>query len=438
MATEVVMPKLGLTMETGTIGSWLISEGEKIERGAPLLEVVTDKVTMEVEAQVSGVLRKILVQAGEEVPVTTSIGIIGEDGEDISSFESQLIANMAPTNGSDDVAQESVEAAPRISTEKSSENVVTTDSGESSSATGTENTGRQQVIAEGRPHKASPKARKMATDLGIDLGVITGSGAGGRIVSADLKGRMSTVSPTQQVPTSSLASEAYSPSVDSSVVVELTRTQEITAERLTASYQQIPHIHIGMEISCVWLQQFRQGYAIEGKKISFNDMIVKSVGRVLTEQPRFNSVLNGSSLTQLPEVNIGIAVDTPQGLLVPVLRNVPQHSLEEINTESRRVVDAARHGKLSPDDMMGGTFTISNLGMLGVSSFTAIINPPQVAILAVGAIEDRVVAIENHGMAVRPTMSVSLAADHRALDGAVCARFLARLKEILETPGLLV
>ena len=128
MATEVVMPKLGLTMETGTIGSWLISEGEKIERGAPLLEVVTDKVTMEVEAQVSGVLRKILVQAGEEVPVTTSIGIIGEDGEDITSFESQLIANMAPTNGSDDVTQESVEAAPRISTEKSSENVVTTDS----------------------------------------------------------------------------------------------------------------------------------------------------------------------------------------------------------------------------------------------------------------------------------------------------------------------
>ena len=167
-------------------------------------------------------------------------------------------------------------------------------------------------------------------------------------------------------------------------------------------------------------------------------MIVKSVGRVLTEQPRFNSVLNGSSLTQLPEVNIGIAVDPPQGLLVPVLRNVPQHSLEEINTESRRVVDAARHGKLSPDDMMGGTFTISNLGMLGVSSFTAIINPPQVAILAVGAIEDRVVAIENHGMAVLSTMSVALAADHRALDGAVCARFLARLKEILETPGLLV
>jgi len=436
MATEVVMPKLGLTMETGTIGSWLISEGEKVDRGAPLLEVVTDKVTMEVEAQVSGVLRKILVQAGEEVPVTTSIGIIGEDGEDITSFESQLVANMAPTNGSDDVAQKSVQAGPPISTEISSENVVTTDSGESSSAT--EITGRQQVIAEGRPHKASPKARKMAADLGIDLDLITGSGAGGRIVSADLKGRMGgNMSATQKMTTSSLASEAYSRSVDSSEVVELTRTQEITAERLTASYQQIPHIHIGMEISCVWLQQFRQGYAIEGKKISFNDMIVKSVGRVLTEQPRFNSVLNGSSLTQLPEVNIGIAVDTPQGLLVPVLRNVPKHALEEINKESRRVVDAARHGKLSPDDMMGGTFTISNLGMLGVSNFTAIINPPQVAILAVGAIEDRVVAIENNGMAVRPTMSVSLAADHRALDGAVCARFLARLKEILETPGLL-
>jgi pyruvate dehydrogenase E2 component (dihydrolipoamide acetyltransferase) len=192
-----------------------------------------------------------------------------------------------------------------------------------------------------------------------------------------------------------------------------------------------------MEISGVWLQQFRQGYAIEGKKISYNDLILQAVGRVLEEQPRFNSVLNGTTLTQLGEVNIGIAADTTQGLMVPVVRDVPNLSLEQIAAESRRLVDAARNGRLQPDDMAGGTFTISNLGMLGVSRFTAIINPPQVAILAVGTLEDRVVAIENHGMAVRPQMSVTLAADHRALDGAACARFLGRLKETLETPGLL-
>ena len=422
MATEVVMPKLGLTMETGTIGAWLVSEGETVTRGAPLLEVVTDKVTMEVEAQASGVLRRILVPAGEEVAVTTPIGIIAEADEEIGDFESHLAAKAGKAETAPDKSPEPVpmQAEPPPQ--------VTSDSPAS---------GPLPPAGPGRPHRASPKARKMAAALGLDLTAIAGTGPGGRIVSSDLKAHVGSAVP-QAVGAPEVQTVAATPvAAPASGPVELTRAQQVAAKRLTASYQQIPHIHIGMEISGIWLQQFRQGYAIEGKKISYNDLIVRAVGKVLEEQPRFNSVLNGTTLTQLGEVNIGIAADTPQGLMVPVIRNVPGLSLEQIAAESRRLVDAARNGRLQPDDMTGGTFTISNLGMLGVSRFTAIINPPQVAILAVGSLEDRVVAIENHGMAVRPQMSMTLAADHRALDGAACARFLGRLKQTLETPGLL-
>ena len=422
MATEVVMPKLGLTMETGTIGAWLVSEGETVTRGAPILEVVTDKVTMEVEAQTSGVLRRILIPAGEEVAVTTPIGIIAEADEEIGDFESQLAAKAGksgpgPSQSSEPATLPS-EPPAKIETVSPAPEPL-------------------QPAVPGRPHRASPKARKMAAALGLDLTAIAGTGPGSRIVSSDLKAHIGSAAP-QAVAAHEVRTVAAAPvAIPVSGTGELTRAQQVAAERLTASYQQIPHIHIGMEISGVWLQQFRQGYAIEGKKVSYNDLIVQAVGRVLEEQPRFNSVLNGTTLTQLGEVNIGVAADTPQGLMVPVIRNVPGLSLEQIVSESRRLVDAARNGRLQPDDMTGGTFTISNLGMLGVSRFTAIINPPQVAILAVGSLEDRVVAIENHGMAVRPRMSVTLAADHRALDGAACARFLGRLKQTLEIPGLL-
>ena len=418
MATEVVMPKLGLTMETGTVGAWLVSEGETVTRGEPLLEVVTDKVTMEVEAQASGVLRRILIPAGEEVEVTTPIGIIAEADEEIGDFETQLAAKAGKPGGA---------------TEASGPAPLPPVPGES----GFPAPDPVSHAGQGRPYRASPKARKIAVALGIELNAISGTGPGGRIVSSDLKAHAGPAAPEAVASPEASAVAPASAVVQASGPVELTRAQQVAAERLTASYQQIPHIHIGMEISGVWLQQFRQGYAIEGKKISYNDMIVQAVGRVLDEQPRFNSVLNGTTLTQLGEVNIGVAADTPQGLMVPVIRNVPSLSLEQIAVEARRLVDAARNGRLHPDDMTGGTFTISNLGMLGVSRFTAIINPPQVAILAVGALEDRVVAIENHGMAVRPQMSVTLAADHRALDGAACARFLGRLKQTLETPGLL-
>jgi pyruvate dehydrogenase E2 component (dihydrolipoamide acetyltransferase) len=424
MATEVVMPKLGLTMERGTIGAWLAEEGAEVQKGEPLLEVVTDKVTMEVESQVTGVLRKILVPEGVEVDVSLPIGIIAAADEDIS----ELLAETSPAPAEGQVAsgQES-DASPSAPSRE-----VAPDPGPAPASVAQP---PASAPGDGRhPHKASPKARKMAAAQGIDLNQVVGSGPGGRIVSADLETFVAQ-QPAASAPR--VAVSPASPDAGQGALVELTRPQQVAAERLTESSRDIPHIHIFMDVSAVWLEQFRQGYRIEGKKISINDLIVKATAKALGEFPRVNSVLEGNMVRQLEEVSIGFAVDSPQGLLVPVVRQVAARSIEEIAAETTRLIEAVRSGSFNPDDLSGGTFTISNLGMYGVSHFTAIINPPQVAILAVGAIEKRVVAMDNDAMAVRPQLTLDLAADHRVIDGALAARFLARLKEILETPGLL-
>ena len=394
MATEIVMPKLGLTMESGAISAWLVEEGQEVQKGQALLEIATDKVTMEVEAQAAGVLRKILVPPGEEVPVSTPIGVIAAADEDISSYDT-----VAPSDPASAASPPTPAAPP---------------------APVADSAGR-------RPHKTSPKARKIAVKHGLDLSGISGSGPGGRIVSADV---LTLVERVQPAP-------APAPAPVAEGRVELSRAEQVAGERLTASYQQIPHIHLSMDVSAVWLQQFRTGYELEGKKISFNDLIVKATARTLGEFPRVNSLEEGGHFRYAAQINVGIAVAAEQGLVVPVLRDAADKTIEEIASEGTRLIDAARRGQLRPDDMRGGTFTISNLGMFGVSRFTAIINPPQVAILAVGAIENRVVAAGADAFAVRPQLTLTLAADHRVVDGALGARFLARLKEVLETPGLL-
>ena len=408
MATEIVMPKLGLTMESGAISAWLVEEGEEVQKGQALLEIATDKVTMEVEAQADGILRKILVSAGQEVPVSTTIGVIAAADEDIGSYVAATTSAPAPSTPPAPAAAPSSSAPPPTPSPQAP-------------APSDDSDGR-------RPHKTSPKARKIAAEHSLDLSGVSGSGLGGRIVSADVlalveQARLAPV-PTPAVPVAE-------------GLIELSRAEQVAAERLTASYQQIPHIHISMDVSAVWLQQFRTGYQLEGKKISFNDLIVKATARTLSEFPRVNSLEEGGHFRYASQINIGVAVAAEQGLVVPVIRDAAEKTVEEIALEGTRLIDAARRGELGPDDMLGGTFTISNLGMFGVSRFTAIINPPQVAILAVGAIENRVVASGADAFAVRPQLTLTLAADHRVVDGALAARFLARLKEVLETPGLL-
>ena len=421
MATEVVMPKLGLTMERGTIGSWLKGVGDPVERGEPLLEVVTDKVTMEVEAQASGVLRMILVAEGEEVDVATPIGVIAGPEEDLSAFEA---APEAVASGPDpdpeppppsDTGSPGPPAAPAAPAAPA---VPATPAAPAAPAVPA-----PAARDGGRPHRASPKARRLAAERGIDLTAIAGSGPGGRVVSADVEAHRS--DPEVAVPGAAAEAER----------VELTPAQRVGAERLTASYQQAPHIFLEIQVSALWLQRLRSGYQAEGQRISYNDLILKAVAAALVEHPRLNSHFVDGCLEQHRSVDIGIATDTGSGLLVPVLRGAQSLGIGEIAAEARRLTDSARQGKIGVDDLQGGTFTVSNLGMFGLSRFTAIINPPQVAILAVGAIEPRVVAVEGEAMAVRPAMNLTLSADHRAVDGAAAARFLARLRELLESPG---
>ena len=413
MATEIVMPKLGLTMESGTVSAWLVEEGKAVKKGQALLEIETDKVTMEVEAQVDGILRKILVEAGKEVPVSEVIGVVAAADENIEKYL-KVIPAQAETPTSAIAPPAEVVAAP-VSEQRVQTPVATIDAGAS--------------VDGQRPHKASPKARKMAADKGIDLSRVTGSGPSGRIVSSDV------ISLVGQEPSQIIGAKPVEIGAEGEIT--LSRAEQVAAERLTFSYQHIPHIHISMDVSAVWLQQFRQGYKLEGKKISFNDLIVKATAKALGEFPRVNSFEQGGAFHYASQVNVGVAVASEKGLVVPVIRGAGDKTVEEIAMEGVRLVDAARHGRLSPDDMVGGTFTISNLGMFGVSRFTAIINPPQVAILAVGAIENKVVAAGAGAFAARPQLTMTLAADHRVVDGALAARFLARLKEILETPGLL-
>ncbi len=418
MATEIVMPKLGLTMESGAISAWLVEEGQEVQKGQALLEIATDKVTMEVEAQADGILRKILVPVGQEVPVSTTIGVIAAADEDIDSYvaaaPSDPVPTAAPSDPTPPATPAPVAAPPPTSAPAASTPVSPAPA--------------PSVATDGqRPHKTSPKARKIAAEHGLDLSGVNGSGPGGRIVSADVLALVEQAR-TAPAPVSAPVAEG---------LIELSRAEQVAAERLTASYQQIPHIHISMDVSAVWLQQFRTGYQLEGKKISFNDLIVKATARTLREFPRVNSLAEGGHFRYASQINVGVAVAAEQGLVVPVIRDAAEKTVEEIALEGTRLIDAARRGELGPDDMLGGTFTISNLGMFGVSRFTAIINPPQVAILAVGAIENRVVASGADAFAVRPQLTLTLAADHRVVDGALAARFLARLKEVLETPGLL-
>ena len=430
MATEIVMPKLGLTMESGAISAWLVEEGQEVQKGQALLEIATDKVTMEVEAQADGILRKILVPVGREVPVSTTIGVIATADEDIDSYVAAAPSDPAPSSSPAPATTPSDSAppatpAPAAAPPPTSAPAAPTPT---SPAPALQAPAPSAATDGRRPHKTSPKARKIAAEHGLDLSGVNGSGPGGRIVSADV---LALVEQARLAP----APTPVAPVAEG--LIELSRAEQVAAERLTASYQQIPHIHISMDVSAVWLQQFRTGYQLEGKKISFNDLIVKATARTLREFPRVNSLDEGGHFRYASQINVGVAVAAEQGLVVPVIRDAAEKTVEEIALEGTRLIDAARRGELGPDDMLGGTFTISNLGMFGVSRFTAIINPPQVAILAVGAIENRVVASGTDAFAVRPQLTLTLAADHRVVDGALAARFLARLKEVLETPGLL-
>jgi pyruvate dehydrogenase E2 component (dihydrolipoamide acetyltransferase) len=398
MATEVILPRLGQGMESGTIVRWLKSEGEQVQKGEPLFELDTDKVTQEVEAEASGVLLKIAVPEGE-VPVGQTVAFIGEAGEPV------------PAAGADP-AREEAAPAPRPAPA-----VEAPAAGNGQPATG------------GARVKASPLARRIARERGIDLTSVRGTGPDGRIVAEDVEraeaapARRAVPAP-QAVPVGEVESRPLS-SVRKTIARRLTQAWTVPAFQLTVS---IDMTRAGELVA-------KQRELNPDVRITVTDLLTKLCAQALMRHPDMNVQYTDDALLAFPSADVGIAVAAPQGLVVPVVRGAERLTLAQIAQVRADLVGRARDGKLRSDDLEGGTFTISNLGMYGVEQFVAVLNPPQASILAVGATVERVVP-RGDELAVLPLMSVTLTCDHRALDGATGAEFLKTVKAFVEDPAL--
>ncbi len=412
MAIKIQMPKLSDTMSEGRIIKWLKKEGEKVGPGDVIAEVETDKANMDMEAYDDGTLLKIVAKEGDRVPVGGLIAVLGEVGEDVTSIlsepastpkrenEQKTVAQTVAANQSS-VGKVASVAAPTVPTPATSQPAATKDNGRL---------------------KASPLAKKLAQERGIDIGEVKGSGTSGRIVRRDVEG--------------------FSPVVSSSAAkytdVPLSMMREAIAKRLTQSNVDAPHFFLTAEVKMGNAIAFRESLNQfdEKNKISYNDIIVKACVAALKEHPQVNATFLGDKIRMFSNVHIGIAVAIDDGLITPVLRDADKKGLRQISQEAKELASRARDKKLRPEEYSGSTFTISNLGMFDVDDFTAIINPPEAAILAVGSIVEKPVA-ESGELKVGKRMRITLSSDHRVIDGALAARFMQTLKKVLENPAAL-
>jgi len=399
MATEITMPKLSDTMTEGSFIGWRKSVGERVERGDVIAEVETDKAVMELEAFASGVLLKTLVTGGETVPVGTLLGLIGEPGE-------ETVAASAPTLSPPAVAPPEP-AAP---------------------APGTEAPGVQPEAEE--HEKASPLVRRLARERGIDLTRIQGSGPEGRILQQDLDAAMASATPVTESPVPE--SPPLPAAAPAGTGAEPSAMRRAIAATVSRSWQQIPHFGVTMEIPMEGCRQVVAELKESGTPVGYQALVIAACSRVL---PQFPLLLPGGA--DAAASNISFAVALPDGLLMPVIRNCPALPAAGIEREAARLADKARTGRLTSEELTGGHFSVSNLGMFGVDEFSALIMPGQMAILALGAVADRVVARAGQPV-VAPTMRVTLCSDHRAVDGAYAAAFLAELRRVLEHPVALL
>ena len=412
MATEVKLPRLGQGMESGTIVRWLKGEGEPVKKREPLYELDTDKVTQEVEAEADGVLLKIVVAEGE-VEVGTTVGVIGQEGEEIS-----LAAVTAPAPSP---AEPTAAPAPS-GTEPRGETAA--DAHVEPSGTETQGV---SVAGDGRV-KASPLARRIARERGVDLSAVTGTGPDGRVIADDVEqhGTSTVAAPMQTVPAGEVE------------IVQLTSTRKTIARRLSEAWT-APVFQLGVSVDMTEALALREqlvARVTEGQaKPTVNDVLTKLVAVTLTRHRAVNATFSGDAIQRFPNAHVGIAVAAPNGLVVPVIRDADRRTIKEIADARSDLVGRARNGKLTRADLEGGTFTISNLGMFGVEQFVAVLNPPQVAILAVGAVKDTAVVVEGE-IDIAPMLQVTLTCDHRAIDGAEGAEFLQTLVALIEQPAL--
>ncbi|MXZ23117.1 MAG: 2-oxo acid dehydrogenase subunit E2 [Caldilineaceae bacterium SB0665_bin_25] len=428
MPKEVIMPALGMAQDVGVLLRWLKSEGEMVTAGEPLMEVATDKVDVQVEAPATGLLTAVTAQEGDEVPVGQVIGLIAAEGEEIPAAPVAAEPKETPQAEKDGVAPlPSSPVAARIAAEHGVDLADVQGTGGRISKEDVE--AHIRSTGSGSRVLASPKARRLARERGVDLATLVGTGPEGAVLAAD-------------VPLSALpAPEAPAPVVHTPAAVEpetqpVSRMWQVMAERLTDSWTSVPHFYLVREVNADQLINWRtilNANAADGAAITYTDLLTKLAALSLARFPRLNAFWDDGKILTNPEINVGLAVAVEDGLLVPVVHSADRLRVEEIAARRTDLVARADSGELTPNDFTGGTFTISNLGMFGVDAFNAIVNPPQAAILAVGRIADRVVAVEGQP-AVRPMMTLTLSCDHRAVDGVRAAQFLDALVGMIEEP----
>ncbi len=428
MAREIIMPRLSDSMEEGTILQWFVSEGDHVEPGQPLVEVETDKANVTHEADEPGTILALSVTEGASVPVGAPIALIGEPGEELPSppAAETLAAAGAPAQSS---APAPASLAPAHGAPAHGAPAPPTPAPATTAP----------ASREGRA-KASPLARRLAASLGVDLAALAGSGPGGRVIRADVEraaaggngGGQASAAPA-------LAAETAGSAKGEGTVHDLSRLQRTVARRMAESRATIPDFELRCEVDMSAAVELRERLRqVADPTPSYNDFIVKAAALALREFPRVNASYRDGAVETYSRINIGVAVAADEALVVPTVFDADRLSLGEIARKSRELAGRVRDGVISPAELAGGTFTVSNLGMFGIDSFSAVINPPQAAILAVGSLKPRPVVLESGGLAARPTMVLSLACDHRALYGADGARFLDRVRELLEGPDALV
>jgi pyruvate dehydrogenase E2 component (dihydrolipoamide acetyltransferase) len=431
MPTEVILPKLEMAQESATIIEWLKEEGDLVEKGEPLLMMETDKVTFELESPGSGVLAVVQGELGVDIPVATIIAYLLQPGEEVP------VGQVPPTPVSDSVTASSVHlnaspVARKLASEHDTDLSQVTGSGPRGQITKEDVEAAISALAQpdrvapAGKVRASPAARRLARERDLDMAQIMGSGPRGQVTKEDVLAFSATRQPS-------------GPVIKESVPLKGIRRR--IAERMTSSFQNAPHLSVSVRADMSQLETMRSQMNEEGVEhgaphISLTAMITKVVATVIERHPWLNSTIDGEQIQIFDEINIGVAVAIEAGLIVPVVRNVNLKNVVEIAGDINDLANRAREGSLTLSDVSQGTFTISNLGPFGIDQFTAIINPPQAAILALGATRPTVLADENGGIVTHPTAWMTLSADHRIVDGAVAAQFLTDLQESVEDINL--
>ncbi len=400
MATRLDMPQLGLTMETGTILRWLVAEGETVEKGKPIVLIQTDKVEYEVESPAAGTVLKVLGKEGAELPVGTLMAVLGAPGEDVSALVGAAPAAAPATVESPKAAPSAAPPAPPLPP--------------------------APVRAPGERVKISPVAKKLAQEHGIDINMVAGTGPEGRIIREDVERAIA-------------AGPSRAAAQPTAAAIPVAGMRKVIFERMGQSSREAARVTLFADADVTELVRRRQTQGADwerrfGVKPSYSDLLHFAVARALREEPRINCCLDGQTVRVRGEVHLGFAVDLGEGLVAAVIKNADRKSLGEMAKAARDLAERGRAGKLNPDEMTDGTFTVSNLGGFGIGHFTPIINLPQAAILGVGVIKEQPVVL-NGGIHVRSILPLSLAFDHRLIDGAPAAKFLAKVIELLTNPA---